>query len=190
MIFQIGILITAVTAFDQACILIVNSEARCVIGIDADPPASRVFAYKHVRHHILGMILTDTVTGMRVSALDQFDDFGKLGIAGLQASFKQGHIITGQLLEVLFDQHPCFGKMRCFRVVLPQLDSHAIARRGGRNAYRVETLYQVQYRLDFINFQRVVLLQQAFMNFLDTFSQVAIVVDRVDDGEADVVIGL
>ena len=128
MIFQVGVVVAIVTAFDHFRILIVYPKSRRMIGVDADAPASCLLADIYVRHHVLGVIFTDAVTGMWVGGLNQLDDIAKFGVAGLQPAFEQGHVVIGEVLQVLARQHDCLGKLRCFRVVLSELNGHAFTR--------------------------------------------------------------
>ena len=173
--------VRARTGGDHAVIAFVHDQARQGVRVQLDlPAAGGIGPDMHIGDHRLGRLAAEAGTGP--------------GRQGLQLGDHLGHVLgvdpadLPQRRQIAFGQQVEVGQQAVHRrikpVALDQLQLQAFRHRPGHDARRLETMANRQDRLD--PFQRNT---QTVGNFGQFAAQIAALIDGIDQGQGDGVVG-
>ena len=169
---------------------LIQPNLRHGLLIEFGNPAALTLGHHHIRNHVLGTALDHAVAGSGFQLLDQGQHVSELFF--LQFGFTlQGTIVpVAEQIHVLIDHLAGLVQPGGVGGKMLQLNAQAFLYAAGGDADRVEMLNALQYRFHLVRFDFLFATGDGEQNILQILGQIAGVIDGVDNGQGDGLIGL
>src|SRR3989344_474140 len=190
LVLQVAVVGARVAAVDHLFILAVDAQSRRHVRVEFRAPHPAEFYHDDVGHHVTGLRGGDGIARPRIETLNKLDRLlqflrrepeiaPQLGVipARQQGEVRRG----GELHRRLQVGHAGWERLH--------LQAQALGEVARAHAEGIEVLDLVQHRLDLVHFDGMI-FSQRLLDLLQLAAQVAVLVDGVDQGQRDLLVGI